>query len=81
MWAVVPNLFSLSSIWILQGRRTVSNTHNLKQSVRFRDLELARNPKQREENNHRTTTGSKPERSSNAVIVADETGSKHGGTP
>jgi hypothetical protein len=40
--------------------------------MRSRDLSLARNPKQGKEDDHRTTACSKPERTSEAIAIADK---------
>lgn len=51
---------------------TVSNPNYLKGCMRFRDLPLAGDTKEREENDHRATAGCEPKGSGNAIAVPDK---------
>jgi hypothetical protein len=49
--------------------------------MRFGNLPLARDPQQREEDDHWAAPGGKPEGTGHAVAIPDETGAKEGGAP
>lgn len=51
---------------------TVSNSNYLEGRMCFRDLPLARDTKEREENDHRATASSEPEGSSDSIAISDQ---------
>ena len=68
--AVVPD--EISEIYgIRVADLTISNTNDFQQGMCFRNLELAGYSQEREEHDHRATSSRKPERPTDAIIVAN----------
>lgn len=80
MCAVVPGL-SARGRFNSNNTPTISNPDNLEQCVGFRNLQLAGYAKKRKEDDHRTASCSKPERSGDAKEVANKRRTEHSSAP
>ena len=60
---------------------TISDPDNLERRMGLGDLSLARHAQQGKEDDHRTAAGCEPKGTSDAIVVADQRRTQHGGGP